>query len=77
MNSSFNSVGSPLGEAFYENEVSSRTFEQIITERGNLNELFNDIYSNIRDKLLTLNDSEPFFSEEKTKEYSQKWNIKN
>lgn len=77
MNSSFNSVGSPLGEAFYENEVSSRTFEQIITERGNLTELISDIYNNIRDKLFIPNEFEPVISEEKSKEYSQKWNIQN
>jgi hypothetical protein len=76
---SFSSVGSPLGEAFYENEIPIRTFEQLITERGNLHSdrIFNDVFSSIRDKLFTINDPEPILSEEKIQEYSQKWNIKN
>jgi hypothetical protein len=77
---SFSSVGTPLGEAFHENEVPIRTFDQLITERGNLfsNQLFNNIYNSIRDKLFTLNDnSETALPSEKVEEYNAKWNIKN
>ena len=76
---SFSSVGTLLGDAFSDNESPLRTFDQLITERGNLfsNELFNDVYKNIRDKLFSLSEPEPVISEEKVNEYSVKWNIKN
>ena len=76
----FSSSGASLAEAFYEHETPLRTFEQLITERGNLfsNQIFNDVFNTIRDKLFVLNtDGDPLLSEEKIQEYSQKWNIKN
>jgi hypothetical protein len=42
------------------------------------NQIFNDVFASIRDKLFILNDSpEPLLSQEKIDEYDQKWNIKN
>jgi len=77
--SSFSSTGASLAEAFYEHEVTSRSFEQLITERGNLfsEQIFNDVFNTIRDKLFILSDSEPLLTEEKIQEYTKKWNIKN
>jgi len=78
--SSFSSTGASLAEAFYEHEATTRSFEQLITERGNLysNQIFNDVFASIRDKLFILNDSpEPLLSQEKIDEYDQKWNIQN